>query len=161
MREKNQRRLVFKVVCIILTVVLMLGTFPYVRINADAASKGLANFGKVTSADKSWTVSNAADGGIGTFTSTTGEDSYWVLADFSGYSYRAGDLLSIKYDGVDISEEEIVLTDNSSNIYLDKVASRHVGYITYVLPDNKSIIPTRVRIKGIYRNRYFIFFWWI
>lgn len=152
MREKNQRRLVFKFVSIILTLVLMIGTFPYVGINADAASKGLANFGKVTSADKSWTVSNAADGGIGTFTSTTGEDSYWVLADFSGYSYRAGDLLSIKYDGVDISEEEIVLTDNSSNIYLDKVASRHVGYITYVLPDNKSIISTRVRIKGIYRN---------
>ena len=74
MREKNQRRLVFKLVSIILTVVLMLGTFPDVGINVDAASKGLANFGKVTSADKSWTVSNAADGGIGTFTSTTGED---------------------------------------------------------------------------------------
>ena len=121
-------------------------------IQVEAASGGLAKFGKVTSPDKSWTVSNAADGGIGTYTSKTGEDSYWVLVDISNYSYRAGDLLSIKYDGVDISEEDIVLTDNSSNIYLTEIVSQHVGYITYKLPANNSINPTRVRIKGIYRN---------
>ena len=39
MREKNQRRLVFKLVSIILTVVLMLGTFPDVGIRKESDRK--------------------------------------------------------------------------------------------------------------------------
>ena len=148
-------------VAVVLAILMVVSTAIYPLIwsglQVEAASKGLATFGKLSSADRSWAVSNTADGGIGTYTSTTGEESYWVLAEMSGYSYHAGDLLSIKYDGVEICEEEIVLTDNSSNVYLDKIDSQHQGYVTFKLPeDTKNVFkysnPTRVRIKGEYRN---------
>ena len=147
-------------IAILLAVFFVLSTvvspFTWSCTQVEAASS-LATFGKVSSPDKSWTVSNAADGGVGTFTSTNGEESYWVLADFTGYTYTAGNLLSIKYDGIEICEEEIVITNNSQNIYLDKIVSQHQGYVTYELPeDTKGVFsseaPSRVRIKGRYRN---------
>ena len=146
-------------IAILLAILVVLSTaypFTWSSSRVEAAS-GLATFGKVSSPDKSWTVSNAADGGVGTFTSTNGEESYWVLADFTGYTYMAGNLLSIKYDGIEICEEEIVITNNSQNIYLDKIVSQHQGYVTYELPEDtngvfSSQAPSRVRIKGRYRN---------
>ena len=129
-------------------------------IQVEAASHGLAKFEALKSGDKNWTVSSAQEGGIGTFKSVNATDEYRVNAKFTDYKYTPGNLLSIKVDGLDITDEEIIIGYNTGNgdfIKLKNIVSQHVGYITLELPKDtdgifKTKQPTLVRIKGKLRN---------
>ena len=125
------------------------------------AASGLAHFYKMTSANSGkWAVSNASEGGIATFTSVNASEEYMAYAYFSDYTYTAGDLLSIKVDGVDITDDQIMIafnTDSNSRIMLSNIADQHIGYITLVLPTDANGVfkekqPTFIRVKGNYKN---------
>ncbi|MCR5628397.1 hypothetical protein [Eubacterium sp.] len=54
----------------------------------------------------------------------------------SGYTYNAGDYISIRYDGIDLADEEFMFSGDNGNIYLERTISYHEGYITMELPDD-------------------------
>ena len=129
--------------------------------NNESTDTNKAKFAGITSGiETEWTVSNAAEGGIGTLKSVNGTETYRAVAKFTGYKYTKGDLLSIKYDSVDITDQEIIIgfgTSNKQFIRLKNMVSQHVGYITLELPEDSSGIfnskqPDRVRVKGVYKN---------
>lgn len=135
-------------------------SFTASSITTEAAVQGLAHFEALKSGDENWKVTNALEGGIGTFKSVNATETYRVNAKLSGYKYTPGNLLSIKVDGLDITDEEVIIGYNTGNgdfIKLTNIKSQHVGYITFELPNDsdnifKSKDPTLVRIKGKYRD---------
>ena len=124
----------------------------------EAASGGLCNFEELKIDDNSaWVTSNAKEGGIGTFKSITGKETYRLFTNMSGYKYRAGDLLSVKYDGIELADEEFMLSGDNGNVYLEKTVSYHKGYITMELPEDTkgaftAVNPKLIRIMGTLRD---------
>ena len=75
----------------------------------------------------------------------------------SDYTYKCGDFLSIKYEGVDISDDYISITNGNDEIFLENIIYYHDGYITIELPIDKWNIfniaaPTCIYIKGMYEG---------
>ena len=127
-------------VCLILIFAVTLSNYTniYPGSQVEAASQGLAQFEELKIDDNaSWATSNQQEGGIGTFKSKNGKESYKLFTNMSGYSYNAGDLLSVKYDGViELADEEFMLHGDNGNVYLEKIVSYHLGYITMELPED-------------------------
>ena len=127
-------------------------------IRVEAAYEGLAKFEELKIDDnKSWATLNSYIGGIGTYKSLNGKGTYRLFTDVSGYTYNAGDYISIKYDGIDLADEEFMFSGDNGNIYLEKTVSYHEGYITMELPDDanrvfKSVNPKLLRIRGTCRD---------
>lgn len=132
---------------------------------AEAASQNLAKFKTMRSANRHWKVVTTEEGGVGTFRSVAGVEDYSVVADFTDYIYKPGDLLSIRTKDVQIYDEEIAIGyDTSDGSYIklsnsdnQNIKSQHVGYITIEFPrDTEGIFkdknPTLVRIRGKRRN---------
>lgn len=123
-----------------------------------AAYEGLAKFEELKIDDnKSWATLNSYIGGIGTYKSLNGKGTYRLFTDVSGYTYNAGDYISIRYDGIDLADEEFMFSGDNGNIYLEKTVSYHEGYITMELPDDanrvfKSVNPKLFRIRGTVRD---------
>jgi hypothetical protein len=161
---KNQMNLKFKrnlikiSVCLILSFAVLFNDFSWTRASfqVEAASQGLAHFEELKIDDNtSWATSNIQEGGIGTFKSLNGKQSYRIFTNMSGYTYNPGDLLSVKYDGVELADEEFMLSGDNGNVYLEKAVSYHKGYITMELPDDvgrafKSVNPKLFRIRGTF-----------
>ncbi|MBR6403734.1 MAG: leucine-rich repeat protein [Eubacterium sp.] len=135
-----------------------------VSLDVYAASKSLATFDKLIagkdSSDKDWIVVNSEAGGKGTVKYQQGDGTYRVRTNLSGYKYNAGDLLSIKVEGLDINDDEIdigySLTEGCYH-KVTEVVSQHVGYVTLQLPEDsgdilKKTAPKFVRIKGKYKK---------
>ena len=124
----------------------------------EASAGGLAQFEELKIDDNiSWSTINSQTGGIGSFKSITGKESYRIFADMSGYKYKSGDYLSVKYDGIELADEEFMLAGDNGNIYLEKTVSYHKGYITMELPDDvdgvfSSVNPGLIRIRGTLRD---------
>ena len=127
-------------------------------IRVEAAYEGLAKFEELKIDDnKSWATLNSYIGGIGTYKSLNGKGTYRLFTDVSGYTYNAGDYISIRYDGIDLADEEFMFSGDNGNIYLEKTVSYHEGYITMELPDDanrvfKSVNPKLFRIRGTCRD---------
>ncbi len=103
----------------------------------------------------SWTVSEAMTGGIATYTCVTAGSTCRIQVPVSDYTYRPGDLLSIRTDDFDPVGQEICIgysLSSGSHVYIKNPVSYHVGYITFQLPTDpsdvfKTMNPTLVRIK--------------
>ena len=127
-------------------------------IRVEAAYEGLAKFEELKIDDnKSWATLNSYIGGIGTYKSLNGKGAYILFTNMSGYTYNAGDYISIRYDGIDLADEEFMFSGDNGNIYLEKTVSYHEGYITMELPDDanrvfKSVNPKLFRIRGTVRD---------
>lgn len=127
-------------------------------VQVEAAYEGLAKFEELKIDDnKSWATLNSYIGGIGTYKSLNGKGTYRLFTDVSGYTYNAGDYISIRYDGIDLADEEFMFSGDNGNIYLEKTVSYHEGYITMELPDDvnrvfKSVNPKLFRIRGTVRD---------
>lgn len=156
-----KRHIFKKSVCLILIFAVTLSNYTniYPGSQVEAASQGLAQFEELKIDDnKSWFTSNAQEGGIGTFKSLNGKETYKLFTNMSGYSYNAGDLLSVKYDGViELADEEFMLHGDNGNVYLEKIVSYHRGYITMELPEDTGgaftyVDPELIRIMGTVRD---------
>lgn len=126
-------------------------------IQVEAEESGLAHFELLTSGNDKWMVSDTREGGGATFTSVNGDDDYFINASLSDYTYKCGDFLSIKYEGVDISDDYISITNGNDEIFLENIIYYHDGYITIELPIDKWNIfniaaPTCIYIKGMYEG---------
>ena len=127
-------------------------------VQVEAAYEGLAKFEELKIDDnRSWSTLNSEEGGIGTYKSLNGKGAYILFTNMSGYTYNAGDYISIKYDGIDITDEEFMFSGDNGNLYLEKIVSYHYGYITMELPDDanrvfKSVNPKLFRIRGTHRD---------
>ena len=158
MNHKFKCHLIKLSMCLILSFAVIFNDFSWTRpsFQVEAASQGLAHFEELKIDDNtSWATSNIQEGGIGTFKSLNGKQSYRIFTYMSGYTYNPGDLLSIKYDGIELADEEFMLSGDNGNIYLEKVVSYHKGYITMELPDDvgrafKSVNPKLFRIRGTF-----------
>ena len=158
MNHKFKCHLIKLSMCLILSFAVIFNDFSWTRpsFQVEAASQGLAHFEELKIDDNtSWATSNIQEGGIGTFKSLNGKQSYRIFMYMSGYTYNPGDFLSIKYDGIELADEEFMLSGDNGNIYLEKVVSYHKGYITMELPDDvgrafKSVNPKLFRIRGTF-----------
>ena len=127
-------------------------------LEVQAAYNGLAKFEELKIDDnKSWSTLKFEEGGIGSYKSLNGKETYILFTEMSGYTYHAGDYISIKYDGIDIADEEFMFSGDEGNLYLEKTVSYHYGYITMELPDDanrvfKSVNPKLFRIRGTHRD---------
>ena len=160
MRARFERHLLRMLICFVLAFVVTLSNFSIIdmSLQVEAASQGLAQFEELKIDDNSsWSTLNAEAGGIGSFKSLNGKESYRLFTNMSGYTYNPGDLLSVKYDGIELADEEFMLSGDNGNVYLEKIVSYHHGYITMELPDDvnrafKSVNPKLFRIRGTLRD---------
>ena len=135
-----------------------------VSIDVFAASNSLGTFDKLTvgknSDDKDWVLVKTEKGGKGTVRYQQGDGTYRVRANLSGYKYKAGDLLSIKVEGLDITDDEISIgysLSSGCHVKTKQVVSQHVGYITFRLPEDSDNIlketdPKFVRVLGKFKK---------
>jgi hypothetical protein len=73
-------------------------------LEVQAAYNGLAKFEELKIDDnRSWSTLTFEEGGIGSYKSLNGKETYILFTEMSGYTYHAGDYISIKYDGIDIN----------------------------------------------------------